>query len=77
MKQKTRRSLLIAAVAALTLAGCQKEEIPTPEVPAAEAPPQAYPAEPALASDMPAAWTESTQPEKMAPDGMPGTRPAQ
>lgn len=71
MKQKMKQSVLIAALLALGLAGCQKkEEAPAPEV--MEAPAPLAPIEPM--PEAPAPEAESMSP---APGDMPSTPPSQ
>ena len=73
MKQKMKQSVLIAALLALGLAGCQKkEEAPAPEVMAPEAPAPQAPIEPM--PEAPAPEAESMPP---APGDMPSTPPSQ
>jgi PBP1b-binding outer membrane lipoprotein LpoB len=77
MKQEMKHSVLIAALLALALAGCQKqEEAPAPEMPGSEAPaPEVPPSEPMSEPGM--APSESMPPEEPAPGDMPATPPAQ
>lgn len=77
MKQEIKHSVLIAALLALALAGCQKkEEAPAPEMPGSEAPaPQVAPSEPTPMSEPGTAPSETMPPAEPAP-GEP-TPPAQ
>ncbi|HQS82069.1 MAG TPA: hypothetical protein PKV42_06350 [Thiobacillus sp.] len=69
MKQKMKQSVLIAALLALGLAGCQKKE-EAPEVMEPEAPAPQAPIEPM--PEAPPPWTESMPPaEPVAPGDMP------
>ena len=71
MKQKIKQSVLIAALLALGLAGCQKkEEAPAPEVMEPVAPAPMAPIEPM--PEAPPPGTESMPPaEPYAPGDMP------
>jgi PBP1b-binding outer membrane lipoprotein LpoB len=88
MKQKMKQSVLIAALLALGLAGCQKkEEAPAPEVmepiaPAPQAPIEPMPeAPPPGAESMPPAYAPGDMttppPEEPMPGDMPSTTPSQ
>lgn len=79
MKQKMKQSVLIAALLALGLAGCQKqEEAPAPEVMEPEAPASQAPIEPMPESMPPAPGDMTTPPpEEPLPGDMPSTPPSQ
>ena len=79
MKQEMKQSVLIAALLALGLAGCQKqEEAPAPVVIEPEAPAPQAPIEPMPETPAPEmAPPESMPPAEPAPGDMPGTPPAQ
>jgi PBP1b-binding outer membrane lipoprotein LpoB len=71
MKQETKQSVLVAALLALALAGCQKQE----EVPAPQATPEMAPEAPAPEASEPM-MPETPAPEMAPSDSMPTEEPA-